>query len=1336
MKSAAPPPSRAQAQKLAAYLPGTLVRQILHDGLPAPGQPHNLLAATLFADISGFTAMSEELATDGPRGAEEVNRMLRQTFTAMVNVIHAQGGAINHFYGDAMSVYFPDEDGQAAARALSCARQMQRLMRTRFYRVQTSRPAGKNAIFPLTIKIGLGYGRCQEWIIGNPAASLEFVLAGPAVDEAAQAEKQASAGQTVASCTFLRQIGQPCPQPFALLEADLPAPAAQPLLDWSIDDAAAWQRLITAAPPFISTALQQRLSVTGLEVLAEHRPVTSLFVQFELADQEETAVFGQQLQQYYSWACQMVARFARTNGRVNRVLTGDKGNQLHIIFGAPVAPDAPEQAMRCALALQRERPAFVTTQHIGLCTGKVFAGPVGSEERHEYTVVGDVVNISARLMAVCPPDEVLTDSHTAERVGNLLEFEKLDARQVKGKQTAVTPYRIVGERAVLLQLQAYFGAERPLIGRTAEMALLLAKLETARQGAGSLAAISGGAGVGKTRLLGEIVRHWQNQGGTTLLGICHPHTADTPYGAWQTIWQSFFHLTPGMAPAAQAAAVQEATRALWPNAGDDVGLWAEVLGLPIPQAPHLAELTAAARQARFFTLALRCLLGHERPLLVVVENIHWADQATLALIESLTPHLANAAIFLAITLRDGRREGRLHALLEYDSCTHLALADLSPQEGRNLLQDLVGVGALTPSIERQLGLRDREGQDSPINPLFLREAVNVLLDVGVLARENGRLIIHEARLSQVQLPDTIHGLLLARLDRLPPASRDLLQVASVIGRQFGIEPLRVMLPGLTRSALNDLLSSLSAEEMTRLITADPEWIYLFQHAMTHEVAYESLPYVRRQSLHAGLANWLETAHADNLKPIHAILAYHYGRANDHERALKFALAGANDARNVFANGDAVELYTLAEKYLQVLGIEERWETAVELFLGRSEALRFLGEFAEAVAYAERALALAHQHGQNSLVVAAHNLLAELKYRQADHQAALNAAEMAIDKWVEGISLDELARAHHWAGLAKASLQYFAAALAHLQQAEQISLQTNNKKRLGQVLEGMAYVYYAQKDLGKAQKAMHESVALSRHYSIPANVASTLNNLALVQAMLGMAEEALQTYNEAVELLQEISHNFLAHVLVNRAAIRAYLGHFAASVADFESALAHFERVGDEYGLVETHLLWGYEYHCPRGEWEAARTHFNKAAQFIEQKPDGYQEERLRLWLGYGQLSLESNALAETFSRLTEIEALIASGTFGWWETAVAYLKGRALIAAGNQLEGKRLLLQGEELVAAGGCPEYWPLALLALAQATPEEEQRQVYLQAAVAAANKRARFADRMKCLQAMEQI
>ncbi|HEX6387042.1 MAG TPA: tetratricopeptide repeat protein, partial [Anaerolineae bacterium] len=1226
------------ARRLAAYIPATLVRRILTGALPTPGKPHSLRAATLFSDISGFTAMSEELASDGPRGAEELNRVLLVTFTAMIDVIHEMGGAVSHFYGDAMSVYFPETDGRAARRALACAQMMQQLMLTSFGRVVTSRPRGKQAFFDLTIKIGVGYGTCQELVVGDPERALEFVLVGPAVDEAATAEKCARSGQVVASQAIMEQAGLAANAPAAgngyyLLETAVPKPDARPILTWADYSSAELARLAEIVKPFIPPAISKRLQTAGLGALAEHRPVSSLFVEFDYVEDEdessaiETAEMGGQLHHYYQWASRVVARFGSTNARVNRILTGDKGNQLHIIFGAPIAPDAPEQAIRCALALQRERPDFISVQRIGLATGKVFAGPVGAADRCEYTIVGHIVNLSARLAQVCENGAVLTDSITADRVRQGIDIEALPPVQLKGRQTTMVPYRVLGERATTAQLQAYIDRwERPLVGREAELDMLLGAMDAALRGTGGMAALVGPTGVGKSRLLANGVRHWLEAGGTGLVGVCHQHTTDTPFGPWRNVWRGFFGLRPDMSTGAQVAAVVERTRALVPDSGDEVGLWGEVLGLPIPQLANLAGLTAEVRQARLFALVRRCFQAAMRaqPLLIIMEGLHWADQSSLILLDDLTRNLEEWPLFIALTFRS-QVEIPLEAL-NHPSCVPITVSDLSPSHARRLLQHLVGTAQLPLPVEQHLGLRDREGRDSPVNPLFLEEALRVMLATGVL-ETNGRVRINEKLLGQVQIPDTIHGLLLARLDRLPPAGRDLLQVASVIGRQFALEPLNAITGRTSPDTLVNLLTQLSEAEMTRLVAADPEWVYLFQHAMTHEVAYESLPYARRQTLHAAMADWIQEHYSANLKPYHPVLAYHYSRAGIHERGLHYAMMAADEARDIFANKEAVELYTLAEDHLKALNEEEEtyWETAVHLYLSRGEALRFLGDFNAAVADVERALQLSLELTTPVWIAKAYNLMAELRYRQARFDEAQKLAGKVIDDLGGQVPTDELARAYQWSGISASASGDHETALAHLQRAQSLCTATGNNARLARVLEAIAFVYFSQKQLEYALNAMESSVNLSREYSIPANVASALSNVALVQLQLGQAEEALKSLNEAIELVQDVSRNFLARFIGNRAEILAYLGRFPQALTNFNEALDLYTAMDDEQGLLDVYVVLGYEYYCMLGEWDKARFCFEQAQRLIDLQQEYHLEAHARVLIGLGQVELADSS---------------------------------------------------------------------------------------------------------------
>ncbi len=509
---------RMLAQRLSAYIPVTLTRKILQGELPLPGKSEMVKAATMFADMSGFTQMAETLAVNGARGTEALSRALLMTFTSLINAIHDAGGAVSHFHGDAMMVYFPDMDGRAASRALASAQFMQRLMQTNFAEVNMMQTKAEDN-YTLSIKIGVGYGRCLEMLVGN-AKNMEFVLAGTAVEEAVAAQMQAAAGQVVASQAVLKAAALPATEPFRLVDELPPVPNAQEGFFWEAYEQPALMRLITAVPAFIPPSLFERLQDRSSQSISEHRSVTSMFVQFDGIDFADPAA-GEQLQAYYQWAWQMVQRYGGPNSRVNRVLMGDKGNQLHILFGAPVAPDAPEQALRCALAMQHQRPDFIRCQRIGLTAGRVFAGAVGSLNRREYTVVGRMVNLSARLTQICPPDGILIDAETAVRVQPHIVARPLPPMELKGHREPVSIFQVLAEQTAVTQAQARFQQwQQPPVGRDEELRQLFARMAAALAGNGGLVAIHGSYGSGQMPFLAAGVRHWLEAGGHALVGVC------------------------------------------------------------------------------------------------------------------------------------------------------------------------------------------------------------------------------------------------------------------------------------------------------------------------------------------------------------------------------------------------------------------------------------------------------------------------------------------------------------------------------------------------------------------------------------------------------------------------------------------------------------------------------------------------------------------------------------------------------------------------------------------------------------------------------------------------
>ncbi|MEI2611415.1 MAG: adenylate/guanylate cyclase domain-containing protein [Candidatus Promineifilaceae bacterium] len=1331
------PGLRTLAVRLASYLPIPLTQQILRDDLPTPGQPQTFVAATLFADISGFTRLTELLATDGPRGAEELNRVLQMTFTAMINGIHTTGGEVAHFHGDAMSIYFPDDDNQAAARALACAQLMQRLMQTSFREISVNQTPKKRATVELTMKIGLGYGMCLAVVVGEVGQQLEFVLAGPAVDEAVAAQERAKAGEVVASRAIHQRAGLPAPADFVVTEAFLPMVQAPLALFWDAYNTAQIQRLNGIAAAFLPPALAERISATEISFVAEHRLVTSVFVKFTGPDFHDPNI-GEILQSYYQWASQIVQRYSAGNGHLNRVLTGDKGNQLHIIFGAPVAPAAPLQAIRCALALQREKPDSITSQQIGLATGHVFACAVGSTTRREYTTVGQAVNMSARLAQACPLGEVLTDEATTQRVGQSVRFAPLHAIRLKGRETPITAYRVEEIHNTLPFVERWSANatgeayhNREFYVREQELLTLLGRLDEALAGNGGLVALADVSGSDTAELVTLAVRYWQERQGIVLPGVGESHMSDMLLGLWQPVWRHFFGLRVDMTPLQQANQVVAHTRRDFPAGAERVGLWGGVLDLPIAKAEAFLHITAAANRQPFFDLVRGCLLGAaaRQPLLLVLQDIHWADQLSLDLLDDLVNSLNDTRLFVLLTYRSARRPSL--KMLAQPHHTPIQLHELDEQEALILLRQWLGDREIPYRLEQTLGLRNEHGQPGTVTPFFLAEMINLMLKTEVITLNGNQVILHEDRLAQLPVPETAYSFIQVRLDRLPARLRNILQVVAVIGREFDLESLLPLLSGQPRDEVVALLDELMHLQFLNHVPSTSQNIYLFHDALLHQVVYESLPYARRQALHVAFAEWLTGRFPENLRPFYGVLAFHYSRTDLHEKSLKYTLAAADTALNLSAGREAISLYQQAQRFLQPLG-EQQWQVAVHIFLSLGQAYRWLGEFTTAESMAREALHLALMHHSVVLEAQGQNLLAELSYHQARYAAALQQANIVLYDTSKQVLPADLATAYTWAGRAALALGEQELALAHLKQAETLCVRLGDRVFLHRVWAGLAVLYAAQGESQMAFTLAQRSIAQARRLGSPVHVSGALLEMARLHLWYGEAEKALTHLAEAASLARGTSPSRLVQVLLVRARAVAYLGRYSDMLTDLEEVAEVLPRMDDAAALIETHLLWAAEYHLPQKGWAEARSHFATAQASLEMsspgEPDLLVGARLQLWLGMASLEWRAGTLERANLFLNAAATLLQAYPRPWWQTVLFYLQGVMALAQGEKDVAVGLLRQAQAEISQGGNPDYQPLILWALSEGTTSERERIAFLAQSVQSARQRGRWVDKLE--------
>ncbi|WP_420631589.1 adenylate/guanylate cyclase domain-containing protein [Candidatus Leptofilum sp.] len=1345
---------RTLAQRLSAYIPVTLTRKLLQDEPLTPGVAKQIQAATMFADMSGFTQMAEALSVNGARGTEALSRALLMTFTSLINAIHDAGGVVSHFHGDAMMIYFPDNDGRASSRALASAQFMQRLMQTNFTQVNMLQPDGGYA---LSIKIGVGYGRCLELLVGN-SEKMEFVLAGQAVDEAVAAQMQAEAGQVIASQAVLKAANLPAPGPFRLITELPPVPNAQEGFFWEAYDSAALMRLITAVPAFIPPSVFERLQDRSSQSISEHRSVTSMFVQFEGLDFDDPDV-GSKLQTYYQWAWQMVKRYGGPNSRVNRVLTGDKGNQLHILFGAPVAPDAPVQAVRCALAMQKNRPDFIQSQHIGLTVGRVFAGAVGSLNRREYTVVGRMVNLSARLTQICPAGTILIDAKTAARIQPQIITESLPPVPLKGHREPVPVYKAVDEQTAVTQAEARFSQwQQPPGGREQELNHLYKKMADAMAGKGGLIAIHGSYGSGQMPFLAAGVHHWLDLGGHALVGMCQQHTSDVPYAPWVSVWRDFFELSSEVSPAEQEVHVARRIEQLTPTASNGLALWRELLGTPLRATGLLLDLPAVVRQMRLFKLVVNSvrLAVQERPYLIVLEDIHFADQASLAMLTALIDHSHDLPLLLLVTYRSDTEFS--FRPLNQGILTQIELNDFTPQQARNLVQARLGTTQLPPLLEQRLGLRDRQGRESAVNPLFLEETLQMLLSLDVVAHDSnrygdGRLRIDEVRLSQMQVSDTIYTLLLSRLDQLPAAERGLLQYASVIGREFDLPTLVAISPSLTRETAVELLEALARADLVQQLTSGLVPTYLFQHTLIHQVVYQSLTFARRQSLHATIAD-LIIRQADELMPTQfPLLAYHFSQTDQHQDGLKYSVAAAKEAEKANNYQGAADFYKQAAKHLESLGeaaasaplnTVDQLSAGVAIGIARTRNLLRLGKFDKAWLLANEALHHCLDETDLHPTLSINNLMAEIRLRQARYTELPNLVSKVINSPLEA-SPEAKAQAYLLWAQSLIALADWEAAAEKLARAEEILQPLEQVLPLVAVLIAQADIQSQQRPAYGLPEPLQVALKLLKTESDPLLLGQAQQMLSQVQMRLGQPDLALAAAETAVTNLRSAGANPHAHGLVQRAAVHIYLGNFAEALADLQLAGDLFDGMDDTPGRLKLYLLWGNDYHGGLGDWRQARRRLVRVGQLLKAHPkdDGMVvQEGIRFWLSLGQVALNTGRWPQAEKLLRQVLTAVQPRRLVWWQPAAYHAWGRLLLActptdAPNWetavAEAHSYFQKAFQAVEDGGCPDELSLILLQLGLTSRAlgDERCWHYLETAVQTAQQRARFADRQIVLQ-----
>lgn len=1228
------------------YIPPTLLRAVVKKPI-ATTTPlaERFLATVLFADVSGFTPLTEKLAQKGSEGPEELSRLLNNYFSQMISLIEAQGGEVVKFSGDALTVLFPatgEPLSHTIRRAMQAASAMQAAM-GEFEALQTS-----VGLVSLGMKIGLGAGEVLAMQIGGIFGRWEYLIAGDPLHQVAAAEKQAQRGDIILS-PAVQSLIHPNPLP--------PQPLILPDLTHLLDPISVEDNLLR----FIPGAILRWLKDSLRQWLAVLRPMTVLFIGIGGLDYADPDAVNQ-LHHFLRTTQDTLYRY---QGSINKLAVDDKGTILLALLGAP--PFAHEddglRAIRCALDLQalvRNGPLRLA---IGVASGQVFAGPVGSETRREYTVMGDTVNIAARLMSHAGGGYIQCDFNTYRQACRSVCFEHLLPVRLKGKAGLIRLYRPLEERKKNIgatEQSRHRGSDGGLIGRQKELAQMEAALKAVEAGQSRVLIIQGEAGIGKSRLVKELFFKIQARGLSGLLGAGNSIEQQTPYRAWSDVFTSFFDLDDMPELSARRKRVERVIQELAPNQIERLPLLNDVLNLGWPDNDLTASLPPDLRQKNLLLLLLALLQAwaKENPLIIVLEDGHWLDSLSWDFALKIAQMLKEHRLLLLLVTRPlghhavGREQ--LMALEAMSISISLWLKNLSEEETIKLVTANFGLPLNgLPEPVAQL-VRSRAGG----NPFFAEELIHTLRDRNLITIEanpqtNGltadnHCIINQDLSQAVQtLPHTIQGIVLSRIDRLPPQKQLTLKVAAVIGRTFTYKILYYVLQqhttisdSLLRSQLNDFASL----ELTPQDVGEQELSYGFKHIITQEVAYQSLLFAQRRQLHRTVAQWYEKTITDSgghngqsgtdkkqLEELAPLLGYHFAEAGDNSTALKYFILAGDVATRLYATTEAIAHYTRALAIAQLTPVTS--QQLQHLYLKRGGALELSQQHQQALSNYQTMQQIAMQFDDRSLELSA--LIA---------QATIQATPTSVYDVMRSQTLSQKA----------------------LQLARQLGDQAAESKALWTLMLCQIYSGHSSLAIPNGQ----QSVILARQLNLPEQLALALNDLHRAYFMIGNLDYSIAALDEARQLLRQLDNKpMLADNLGNSALLHYSLGQLDQALAYAQEGTALSLSISNAWGQSYNQLMSGRVY-FERGEIKKALRLIKKAAENADQSGFimGQVFTRIELAWIYSTLGAIERGLQiarEYESKINQIPT-----TFRAWSLAIL---ARLEFMAGKTEQGSKTL---------------------------------------------------------------
>jgi class 3 adenylate cyclase/tetratricopeptide (TPR) repeat protein len=901
------------------------------------------------------------------------------------------------------------------------------------------------------------------------------------------------------------------------------------------------------------------------------------------------------------------------------------GDGVMALFGAPVAhEDHAQRACHAALSIQKAMEEYTEKvkrdcgvefkMRIGLNSGPVIVGSIGDDLRMDYTAVGDTTNLASRVQNLARPGAILVSSNTFRLARGYFTFESLGRVEVKGKKEPQDTYKLVGAGEVETRMEAAVakGLTR-FVGRHKEMDALTDAWEKARSGSGQVVGIVGEAGVGKTRILLELRRQLPEGEAKYLEGRCLHFGGSMPYLPLLDISRSYFDIQEGDRAFIRKKKVRETALALDENLEHVMAPFQDLLSLPVDDEDY-QKLEPQQKRERTFE-ALRDLLireSQEHPLVVAIEDLHWIDKISQEFLDYLIGWLAPTRVLLILLYRPEYT----HSWGSKSYYTKIGLDQLSTGTSRELVRSILDGAEVVPEIQ-ELILQRTGG-----NPLFVEELTHSLRENGAIQKHDHRYVLSQSP-SEISVPGTIEGIISARLDRLEDNLKRTMQVASVIGRDFAFRILQTI-TGM-REDLKSHLVNLQGLEFIYEKQLFPELEYIFKHAITQEVAYNSLLQKRRKEIHERIGEAIEQIYAERLEESYEMLAYHFDHGEVWEKAFRYLSRSGDKARLAYANQEAITHYTRAIEVSGRISPALPEEKLLPVYEGRGLVWLLQTRLDEAIADFRMMRDMSRASGNKTkeseslcqLAFAHWSKFSEdqVPFIEQCAQEAMQLSQQTGDQIIFAKALTSLGLVDQWRGnLSEADRK--------LEEAAQICRREEDRHSLVQNLLWLGAHAYWQGDIPRAIPLCRESLAVSREIHDGLSELFNLAFLCLEYESLGNYGQAFTVLCEGMAKAKERENKFILGRLTNT------LGSFHRELGDLSRAV-EYDQESVELGRmhrisnVEISALinLGFD-HCALGQHERALSYLAPTLDRVQREAFGAHRWRwkTKLPIGLAQLS--------------------------------------------------------------------------------------------------------------------